>query len=320
MTAGNYAIAGTGENIFTWCNDCSSTDEQVKATQFSKQAFPPEGTIGYVETIVYIGNRPSNTIHRYRVARYTLPPQFGGTKNFIEAQAVDAEAQNAFNALVTFYNIEPVGFQKVFYFQLTTSYGVKSSSLQSFSEAPRTVATLQGVQPIHAVDATYDAGTIAYDVANPGARQVEFLDSLSGRLGTKFNMAMDSLARSSSFFHITDYSSLSRMASVITFTDGSQLTVVLDTSMTVPKLTIDTSSLRDSHHNPIPVTREMVSGAGITEYDFRGPGNPADSERMANQIRELGVPIVVNPGRKIAAMVCSGGFCRVTYHRDSMNP
>ena len=275
----------------------------------------------------YIGNLPSQTIHKYRLNRdWSQPPCSGDPRdpycnrewsvgseallNFqispqarvvteVYGQPVETYIADAFANLVKFYYVQPVGWKKYYEIKMIDLLNPTSPNYRRFYDngrfTPKKVPSLLGETLAFPLISYPDPTITAHDVVNSGPKQNQFLDTIQSSALQKINIGMVDATNFLSALHIIDASKLSSIVLLVEFTDGSRIKVVLDKDQP-DGFRIDESSARDSHGNSIPVRRSQLDDR-LTDFNFQGPGNSEDASKMWNRLDWLGIGMGnTNPG------------------------
>ena len=215
-----------------------------------------------VGDVVYIGDVIGRTFKAYKVFLtfddfYNPPLRI---KNAPEI-SIDSEYADTLAALLDFFAYAPAGWTK----NLAMDY-------------PN--------QNINVYDIVLD-GTPA---------QNNLLDWVAGAGGSQANEIADRLISLASTFRIVDQTKVPKMTVVVTFWDGSKITISVDYSVTNAEYKVVPNSGRDSHNNTV-LSAASGSPVGGT---FTGIGNPTDHQRWISWMQLLGYGIPVTNGASYA--------------------
>jgi hypothetical protein len=308
MLAAFPAAATDRVNLY-FCDGCSVEQEREMVKGLTGEM----GTFDF-----YVGNFPAQTIHKYQLARgWSKPPcsnrpgdpncnqdratapltaqptwERATMETHVYAKDVEQPYLEAYQHLVQFYYTEPVGFSKVYEFQIIDPANTASAAYQKFYRNGNFFPQNTGVlgNPINPVIDYPDPATTVFDIANPGTKRGVLLDTVRNTMMQRVNIAMDNVAKILSALGVIDSSKLPNIGVIVHFADGGQVTLQLNNSSTVPVYEIVEDSLRDSHGNYVPVKKAQLE-AGPWDFDYSGSGRAKDAADMRNQLEFLGAGV-----------------------------
>jgi len=207
-----------------------------------------------VGDVVYIGDVIGRTFKAYKVFLtfddfYNPPLRI---KNAPEI-SIDSEYADTLAALLDFFAYAPAGWTK----NLEMNYP--------------------------------DVNVNVYDVVFRGPKQNTLLDWVAGAGSANLNDIADRLISVASAFRLVDHTKIPKITYVITFWDGSKITVAVDFSAENAVYEVVQDSGRDSHNNTV---LSVPSNSPIW-FDFTGPGNPTDRDMWQSimQLHGYGIPV-----------------------------
>jgi len=309
MLAAFPAAAADRVNLY-FCDGCSVEQEREMVKGLTGEM----GTFDF-----YVGNFPAQTIHKYQLSRgWSQPPcsnrpgdpncnqemtvptltaQPTWARATVETYVYNKEVEQpyleAYQYLVQFYYTEPMGFSKVYEFQIIDPSNVTSMSYQKFYKngnfLPQKNIGVLG-NPIDPVVDYPDPTMTVFDIANPGTKRGVLLDTVRNTMMQRVNIAMDNVAKVLSTLGIIDSSKLPNIGVIVHFADGGQVTLRLNNNDTVPVYEIVEDSLRDSHGNYVPVKKVQLE-SGPWDFDYTGTGRAKDAADMRYQLEFLGAGV-----------------------------
>jgi len=207
-----------------------------------------------VGEVVYVGDVIGRTFKAYRVSirlddHYNPPLQIKIAPEIL----IDPDYADVLNALLDFFAYAPAGWAK----NLAMHYPNQDVNV--------------------------------YDVVFRGPQQNNLLDWVAGAGSANLNDIADRLISVASAFRIVDQTKVPKITYVITFWDGSKITVSVDFSTENAVYEVVPDSGRDSHNNTV---LSIPSNSPI-QFDFNGPGNPTDRDMWQNimQLHGYGIPV-----------------------------
>ena len=215
-----------------------------------------------VGEVVYVGDVIGRTFKAYRVSirlddHYNPPLQI----KIAPEISIDPAYQDLLDGLQDFFAYSPAGWQK----NLAENYPNQNINV--------------------------------YDVVLGGTpAQNNLLDWVAGLGGSQSNDIADRLISFASTFRIVDQTKVPKISVVVTFWDGSKITVSVDYSTTNAEYKIVPNSGRDSHNNTV-LSTSTGSPVGAT---FTGIGSPTDHQRWIAWMQLLGYGIPVTNGASYA--------------------
>jgi len=230
-----------------------------------KKTMASDSAIG---TTVYVGDLVNRNVNGYFIDQaWTEDNPAQLVKKPTRFTPV-APQLDAVNGLIEFYQMTPVGWKKA------ADYNYPNSNIN------------------------------VYDVVNNGPDQRDLTIWVGGQPYSKSLEVRGEIFGITNMFSIGDASKLPSVDFVITFTDGSEITVTVDYSGRTPTYKVKPNSGWDSHHNPVltsPSNTPVV-------FRFTGPGNPNDYNDWLFQMHLLNYDVPVGPGSYWACTNSAAGY------------
>ncbi|TLY50195.1 MAG: hypothetical protein E6K53_11335 [Gammaproteobacteria bacterium] len=267
----------------------------------AKNATGPSGT-------VYVGNVTARIVQAYNVYTETDDSHYPYTHvKIADPVSGTSPYQDVGNSLIAFYYSAPVGWSKSYAADLDGNVAASSALLAVKAQAAKSttvrVTNRSGAKPQGLYSPYPNSNINVYDIINPGVGQNNLTDWASGLAGTFMNGFGQDLVNLAATFKLADLSHDYKIEIQINFNDGSHITLKEDFSTTNPKITVDPTSGRDSHNNNVPSMTDP--NAGISTYDFSGPGNPTDYWNWRSQMALLGFQISDTPSSGTHGWACT---------------
>lgn len=331
------SIAASAKVTIVSCEGCSQSQEEYAAAQeLNKENTNPTAP---ARGNIYVGN--NGVIHKYSVfvenrvdpphckegtctqpQRVAATVQTSGMPQWSATpMSVESSVQAAFDNMMAFYNAAPVGWVKHYTLKIVVP-GEATSADEGIALNQRAMAFAQSDTPVVVPVLNYpDPRINAYDVVNRGAVQQQFLDYLRSVPSGQISSVIDHLAQIAAAVNMVNYKEVPSIVVEVVFSDKSSVDAIMEKDTSLNRFSIIPDTAVDSNHNPIPATKAVVQGTGISKYVFNTyDSNGTDALNMFNQISELGVPIspdvTVGNAKNVGYINCYQGSCHVVWYNQ----
>jgi len=258
ISLSGQALATTLPTL-VWCNNCTDAQKKNVAATYP------------IGTTVFVGDPQNQNYKGWYIDQGWTETQPAQSFPKPTATTATPEENDRIVAVMQFYNLAPVGWQK--------SISVNYTQFNS-------------------------AGNV-YNYVNPGNSQNVMLSNVLGSTTVTALLLANMSSGIGAFFHITG-PQVPVIQITVTFWDGSTLTVAIDTTHVTPAASVVDNSGVDSHENTV-LSKKPPDGTTYTFQFLQATNtNPNDYQSWLNQMQLIGYTFATGPATYWACTVIPG--------------